>query len=132
MINFEEILNQKVSGVFATIEGNTVQTRVFQSLWVEENKAYFCTGAQKDVYKQLLSNPNASFCVENKYSPVLSVSGEVYFEEDLKFKEEAFRALPSLKNLYETPENPNFKVFYIDIKTVKTFSFTEGTKEYTL
>jgi uncharacterized pyridoxamine 5'-phosphate oxidase family protein len=132
MINFEEILNQKVSGVFATIDENTVQTRVFQSLWVEGNKVYFCTGAQKDVYKQLLSNPNASFCVENKYSPVLSVSGEVYFEEDLKLKEEAFRALPSLKNLYESPENPNFKVFYIDIKTVKTFSFAEGTKEYTL
>ena len=77
MINFEEILNKKVNGILATINEGKPQTRIFQSLWAENNKVYFCTGAQKDVYKQLVSNPNASFCVENKFSPVLSVNGEV-------------------------------------------------------
>jgi hypothetical protein len=43
----------------------------------ENNKVYSCTGAKKDVYKQLVSNPKASFCVENKFAPVLSVNGEV-------------------------------------------------------
>jgi uncharacterized pyridoxamine 5'-phosphate oxidase family protein len=132
MINFKEILDKKVNGVLATIDENTVQTRIFQSLWVEDNKVYFCTGSQKDVYKQLLNNPNVSFCVENKFSPVLSVNGEVSFAEDLKYKEEAFKVLPMLKNIYQTPENSNFKVFYIDIKKVKTFSYAEGPKEYTL
>jgi len=132
MIDFKEILDKKLNGVLATIDGNTVKTRIFESLWVEDNKVYFCTGSQKDVYKQLLNNPNASFCVENKFSPVLSVNGEVSFSEDLKHKEKAFEILPMLKNLYQTPENPNFKVFYIDVKEVKTFSYSEGPKEYRL
>lgn len=132
MINFEEVLNGKVNGVLATTDGNSIQTRVFQSLWVEGNKVFFCTGAQKDVYKQLIAKPIASFCVENKCSPVLSVNGTVSFVEDMSCKEKAFEVLPMLKNLYQAPTNPNFKVFYIDIKQVKTFSYAEGPEEYTL
>lgn len=132
MINFEEILNKKVNGVLATIGENGPQTRVFQSLWAEHNKVYFCTGAQKDVYKQLVSNPDVSFCVENKFSPVLSVNGEVSFVDELKYKERAFQVLPMLKSSYQSPTNENFKVFYIDIKQVKTFDYAEGPKEYKL
>lgn len=132
MINFEEVLNQKVNGILATIDGNQPQTRVFQSLWAENNKVYFCTGAQKDVYKQLISNPNASYCVENKFSPVLSLNGTVSFADELIYKERAFEILPMLVNLYQSPTNENFKVFYIDIKEVKTFSYAEGPIQYTL
>lgn len=132
MINFEEILNKKGNGVLATIGESGPQTRIFQSLWAENNKVYFCTGAQKDVCKQLVSNPNASYCVENKFSPVISVNGKVFFVEELEYKERAFEILPMLKNLYQEPTNPNFKVFYIDIKQVKTFSYAEGPKEYKL
>ncbi|MBU3177551.1 pyridoxamine 5'-phosphate oxidase family protein [Clostridium estertheticum] len=132
MINFEEILNKKVNGVLATIGENGPQTRVFQSLWSENNKVYFCTGSQKDVFKQLVSNPKASYCVENKFSPVMSVNGDVSIIEEMEYKERAFQILPMLKNLYQEPTNPNFKVFCINIKQVKTFSYAEGPKEYSL
>ncbi len=132
MINFEEILNKKVNGILATIGEDGPQTRVIQSLWAENNKVYFCTGAQKDVFKQLVSNPTASYCVENKFSPVLSVNGKVTVVEEIEYKERAFEILPMLVNLYQTPTNPNFKIFYIDIKQVKTFSYAEGPKEYKL
>jgi uncharacterized pyridoxamine 5'-phosphate oxidase family protein len=132
MINFEEVLNKKVNGVLATIGENGPQTRVFQSLWAENNKVYFCTGAQKDVFKQLVSNPKVSYCVENKISPVISVNGDVSIIEEMKYKERAFEILPMLKNLYQEPTNPNFKIFCINIKQVKTFSYEEGPKEYNL
>lgn len=132
MINFEEILNKKVNGILATINEGKPQTRIFQSLWAENNRVYFCTGAQKDVYKQLVSNPNVSFCVENKFSPVLSVNGEVSMSDELEYKKRAFEILPMLVSVYQTPTNENFKVFYIDIKEVKTFSYAEGSKEYSL
>ena len=41
MINFEEILNKKVNGILATINEGKPQTRIFQSLWAENNKVYF-------------------------------------------------------------------------------------------
>lgn len=132
MIDYVSILNKRPNGVLATVGEETPQTRIFEALWVEDNKVYFCTGAQKDVYKQLENNPTASFCVLNKFSPVISVNGLVGFTEEMKYKEKAFELLPMLNNLYQTPTNPNFKIFYIDIKQVKTFSYAQGPDEIRL
>ncbi len=93
---------------------------------------YFCTGAQKPVYKQLTGTPKASFCIENKFSPVMSFNGDVVFEENMEYKERAFQILPMLKKMYQEPTNPFFKVFHINIKKIRTFSYAEGPKEYSL
>lgn len=93
---------------------------------------YFCTGAQKPVYKQLTGTPKASFCIENKFSPVMSFNGDVVFEENMEYKERAFQILPMLKKMYQEPTNPLFKVFHINIKKIRTFSYAEGPKEYSL
>ena len=52
--------------------------------------------------------------------------------DELEYKKRAFEILPMLVSVYQTPTNENFKVFYIDIKEVKTFSYAEGSKEYSL
>ncbi|MBQ7496528.1 MAG: pyridoxamine 5'-phosphate oxidase family protein [Selenomonas sp.] len=132
MIDYEEILNKKVVGVLATVSEDGPQTRAFQALWAETGKVYFCTGAQKPVYKQLTGTPKASFCIENKFSPVMSFNGDVVFEENLEYKERAFQILPMLKKMYQEPTNPLFKVFHINIKKIRTFSYAEGPKEYSL
>lgn len=51
MLDYEEILNKKVVGVLATVSEDGPQTRAFQALWTENGNVYFCTGAQKPVYK---------------------------------------------------------------------------------
>ena len=73
-----------------------------------------------------------SFCIENKFSPVMSFNGDVVFEENLEYKERAFQILPMLKKMYQEPTNPLFKVFHINIKKIRTFSSAEGPKEYSL
>lgn len=133
MFNFEGVLDKEVNGVLATVaENNYPDTRIFQSLWCEGKRVYFCTGAYKDVYDQLQVNPKASFCVENNNSPVLTINGEVTFVDDIAVKEKAFEKIPRLKERYKTVENHEFKVFYIVVKQVKTFSYEEGPKEYNL
>lgn len=37
-----------------------------------------------------------------------------------------------IKGLYKSPDNPIFKLFYIDAEEIETFSFTEGSKTYKL
>lgn len=132
MIKFQEIINKNVSGILATKNGDGVDTRYFQALWAEGNRAYFCTSGKKEVYSQLVKNPEVSFCAENGQSPVLTLNGEVKFIEGLEEKQKAFKVLPMLEKIYQSPENPDFKVFYIEVKEVKTFSFTEGTKRYSI
>ena len=131
MINFAEILKANPNGVLATQDGQGVKTRVFQYLFADGNKAYFCTGSQKPVYDQLKANPNVSFCTyPANFNPVLSINGKAVFVEDMALKTRALDENPPIKGIYNTPENPVFQLFYIDVAEVETFSFAEGPKSY--
>ena len=133
MVNYSEILKENPIGVLATQEGEKVKTRVFQFLFADGNKVYFCTNSEKSVYNQLEINPNVSFCTFTKdFAPVLSINGKVVFTEDFVLKERALEENPLIKGIYNTPDNPIFKLFYIDTEQVETFSFAEGHKAYKL
>ena len=133
MIKYSEILAANPVGVLATQDGDKVKTRVFQFLFADEKKVYFCTSSEKSVYAQLKANPNVSFCTFPKdFSPVLSVNGKIVFVEDFALKERVLEENPLIKGIYNTPDNPIFKLFYIDTEEVETFSFAEGPKTYKL
>jgi len=131
MVDYVAILTKNPVGVFATQDGTKVKTRVFQYLFADGNKVYFCTNSEKPVYKQLQVNPYASFCVYTQdFAPVLSVNGKTVFVEDMALKTKALDENPPIKSIYNTPENPVFKVFYLDVEEIETFSFQEGPKTY--
>ena len=133
MIDFRAILKAAPNGVLATQDGQKVKTRVFQFLFADGNKVYFCTSSEKPVYAQLKANPSASFCAHPaNFSPVLSINGKAVFVEDMALKARALDENPPIKSIYATPDNPVFKIFYIDVQEVETFSFAEGPKSYTL
>lgn len=133
MFNFITILEKNPNGVLATQEGAKLKTRVFQYLFAEGNKVYFCTNSEKPVYAQLQANSNVSFCTyPADYSLVLSINGKAVFDEDMQLKARVLDENPLIKGLYKTPENPVFKMFHIDVSEVETFNFTEGPKTYNI
>jgi len=133
MINFTEILKANPNGVFATQDGNKVKTRIFQYLFSDGNKVYLSTSSEKPVYKQLQANPHVSFCTHPQdFTPVLSINGKVVFVDDPALKKRALDEYPNIKGIFKTPDNPVFKIFYIEIEEVETFSYAEGPKTYTV
>ena len=131
MVDFAKVLKENPVGVFATQDGNKVKTRVFQYLFSDGNKVYFCTNSEKPVYSQMKNNPNVSFCTYSQnFAPVLSINGKVVFVEDIVLKTKALDENPPIKGIYKTPSNPIFKIFYIDVEEVETFNFEEGAKKY--
>jgi len=132
MIDYAAVLKENPNGVLATQDGSKVKTRVFQYLFTDSNKVYFCTSNKKPVYKQIKANPNVSFCTyPANFTPVVSVNGKAVFVNDLSLKTRALDENPGIKGLYNTPDNPVFELFYIDVEEVETFSFTDGPKTYT-
>lgn len=130
-MDYREILKQRPVGVFATQDGETVKTRVFQYFELEGDKVYFATSNKKPVYEQMKKNANVSFCTYTEdYNPVLSVNGKAVFVDDFEFKKRAFEKEPSLAGIYQTPENPDFEVFYIAVEEVEAFSFDEGPVKF--
>lgn len=128
MQTYKDILMTNQNGVLATSDEGKIKTRVFQVLFVKDKKVYFCTNSEKDVYKQLMNNPEVSFCCfGSDFNPVLSVNGLVVFEEDRELKKRALNnENPYIKAQYETVDNPIFKLFYIDIEECVKFTFMEG------
>ena len=127
MIDFKQILKTNPNGVLATQDRDKVKTRVFQFLFTEENKVYFCTSNRKSVYSQLQENPNVSFCT---YAPgfasVLSIDGRVVFVDDKVLKVRALEENPGIKELYQSAENPEFEIFYITPEKIVSFDFKNG------
>ena len=133
MIDYAAILKANPAGVLATQDGKGVKTRVFQYLFADGKKVYFCTASQKPVYKQLSANPNVSFCTYAQgFDPVLSINGKAVFVDDIALKARALDENPQIKGIYGTPDNPAFKIFYIEVEEVATFNFAEGPKSYAL
>lgn len=133
MFDYVSVLAKNPNGVLATKNGEKMATRVFQYLFADGKKVYFGTNSEKPVYAQLKADPNVSFCTfPANFSPVVSINGKAVFVEDLSLKARALDENPMIKGIYKTPENPVFKIFYIDTEEVETFSFTEGPKTYTL
>jgi len=133
MFDYTAILKENPNGVLATQDGNKVATRVFQYLFSDGNKVYFCTSNEKPVYNQLKANPYVSFCTyPANFSPVVSVNGKVTFVGDMALKTRALDENPSIKGIYNIPDNPTFELFCIDAEEIETFSFADGPKTYTI
>jgi len=133
MIDYAAVLKANPNGVLATQDGKGVRTRVFQYLFADGKKVYFCTSSQKPVYKQLKENPNVSFCCyPADFNPVLSINGKAVFVDDIALKTRALNENPPIKGIYGAPDNPVFRLFYIEAEEVETFTFAEGPKSYTI
>ena len=133
MFDFASILKENPNGVLASQNGHKVKTRVFQYLFSEENKVYFCTSSEKPVFAQIKAHPYVSFCTHTaNYTPVVSVSGKAIFVEDMALKARALEENPGIKDIYKRPDNPVFSLFYIEVEEVETFSFAEGPQTFIL
>lgn len=131
--SYVNILEQFPTGVLATQDGGGVRTRAFRFQFAQDNKLYFCTQGFKSVYDQLNANPNVSFCTYTPdFNPTLSISGKAVFVEDVAIKTRLINHNPLIKEIYKSPDNPDFKTFYIEVKEIETFSFAEGSQKYKL
>ena len=129
MVDFQSILAKQPAGVFATQDGSKVETRVFQHMFVKDGKVYFCTSSEKPVYAQMQKNPQVSFCVFTPdFNPVLSINGKVVFVEELDLKKSVLEANELVQSIFKTPDNPVFKVFYINAEEYVSFDFASGKK----
>jgi uncharacterized pyridoxamine 5'-phosphate oxidase family protein len=126
--SFIEVVTQHPDGVLALPEGSglfqgpRLRTGIITFQFAEENRIYFCTNSMKSWYQSLKNNPAVSYCTyAEDFEPVLSFNGKVVFVEDAALKARLMETKPHLKRIYETPDNPVFKVFYINVENIETF-----------
>ncbi len=109
------ILNdQSAFGYLATVDNGKPRVRPWGFMFEENGRLYFCTASNKNVYKQLTTVPYIEYSKTTKDMVWVRVSGEIQFDEDIKKKEKILELMPFLKERYQSPDNPVFKVFYLE------------------
>ena len=87
------------TGVFyvGTIEGNQARVRPFSSVTEFEGNLYLCTNNQKEVYKQIMANPQIEICGMQKGGTWIRITGKAVRDD----RDEA------RKNMLEDPTGPS-------------------------
>ncbi len=112
----------------ATVDGDKPKVRPFGLAIEHDGKIYFVTGNKKEVYKQLQTNPYFEVSTTAKDGSWIRLKGKAVFENNIEVKKKAFDIIPALANLYNTPSDPVFEVFYIDEGEASIYSFTGAPK----
>ncbi len=128
-----EMLAPPCFGSLATVEGGKPRVRPFAFMYEENGRFYFCTSSTKEVYRQLVACPFIEFTRTTEDMRWLRIKGEIKFDEDVRQKEKCFEYYPMLKDIYQSADNPVFKLFYLEHGTAcvgslspeppKTFEF---------
>ena len=116
----------------ATIDGDKPKVRPFGFAMEYEGKLYFCTSSEKNVYKQLVSNPYFEACTMSDNGQWIRLEGKAVFDPSLEVKAKVFEVMPNLVNIYKSADNPIFQVFYIEEGLATLYSFSDAPRIITL
>jgi uncharacterized pyridoxamine 5'-phosphate oxidase family protein len=108
-----EFLQRNPVQYLATIgRDNKAKCRPFMFCLAHEDKLWFCTNSQKDVYQDMQANPSIEVCVSSPDYAWIRLNGTAVFEDDRAVKG-ACMGNPIVKGQYGTADNPIFEVFYL-------------------
>jgi len=128
-----QFLNENALQYFATVglDGKP-KVRPFQFMFEKEGKLWFCTGNDKEVYKEMSNNPYIESCSCTPDYKWLRLSGKAVFSEDTAIKEEIVEKAPLVKMVYKSADNPVFEIFYLEEAKGTFYVFGEPPKEIKL
>ncbi len=101
-------------GCLATVdEAGKPHVRLWEFMFEQGLKLWFSTSNTEDVFGELQCNPAVEFCSTSRDLLTVRVSGEVIFGIDLNIKRKMLEQSDWAKSTYQTPENPEFEIFYL-------------------
>ena len=117
MSKVNDFLTEAKVFYLATVDGDQPKVRPL-GLHVEvDGKVVFGIGDFKDVYRQLVANPKTEIVAAKPDGHWLRYTGKVVFDDDPKYQEAAFEAMPNLRNIYNEETGHKMKMFYLEDAT---------------
>ena len=125
-----EFLKTAETYYLATVEGDQPRVRPFGTVNIFENKLYIQTGKNKNVAKQISSNPKVEICAM-KGDEWIRVTGTLVLDERTEAQESMLNNYPSLRAMYTTGPNGNTAVFFFRDAVATISSFSHGPEVIT-
>lgn len=100
------------------------KVRPFQFMLEKDGKLWYCTGNQKDVYKEIQNNPYIEISASSPESAWVRISGRVVFVDDREVKKAILDMNGLVRSIYKTPDNPIFETFYLEDAKAGIYDFS--------
>jgi pyridoxamine 5'-phosphate oxidase len=116
----------------ASVEGDKPHTRILTMYRVDDSGIILQSDKRKDLYKQLLKNPQVEICFfdTTKYVEV-RVSGRMEIVEDLALKQELVEARAFLKPVVDEIGHDTIAVYRLRNGKATAWSFTTDVEPKT-
>jgi uncharacterized pyridoxamine 5'-phosphate oxidase family protein len=121
----------KTNPVFhlATVDGNKARVRPFGFCMVRNNALYLCTNKTKDVFKQMVKNPDVEISDMGTDGTWLRIRGKVAVDDSYDTKVQAFKEAPQLLQIYpKGADDENYVTLYFTEAEATLFSFAGSPK----
>ena len=126
MSNVQEVFDYlKASRIFylGTVEGDQPRVRPMGAIALYEGKLYFQTANTKNVFKQLLANPNVELCAMGAEGTWIRIQAKAIHDDRLIAREYMMDANPGLKNRYSADDGI-CEVLYLEQGNAVISAFT--------
>ena len=111
----------------ATIDDNLPKVRPFHTFDIYDNHFYLQTEKTKDVFKQVIANPNVQLCA--LYGNLwLRITGTIKIDDSINAKRHMFDNNIDLKCKYDV-NNKGIKLLYFDTGTITIYDNDTIIKE---
>jgi uncharacterized pyridoxamine 5'-phosphate oxidase family protein len=126
-----QFLNKNKSCVLATADGNKPHVRGMMIFRADENGIVFHTGNFKEVYKQVMANPNVELCFNNANPNFMEyvqirVSGTAAPDNDAQLKAEIIADRPFLKPVMAKKGEDSVAVFRVTNLTATVWMMAQN------
>ena len=125
----------KANPVFhlATVDGAAARVRPFGFVMVYSNKLYICTNKTKDVFKQMLKNPEIEISGMGTDGTWLRIRGKATADDSREAKAQAFKEGPTLLQIYpKGADDETFVTLYLTEAVATLYSFTGAPQTISL
>lgn len=109
-----------------TVDGNAPRVRPFGFVMGFGGKLCFATSNQKNVYKQMKSNPKIEIAATSKTGEWLRLAGDAVFLTSKESKKAALDVMPSLGKMYRVDDSI-FEIF--SIENAEATFYSNGTSK---
>ena len=124
-----EFLKANPTFHLATVDGDAARVRPFGFVMVYKDRLYICTNKTKDVFKQMLKNPEVEISDMGSDGTWLRIHGKVAVDDTREAKAQAFEEAPMLLQIYpKGADDETYVTLYFTEAVATLYSFTGAPK----
>ncbi len=117
-----EFIKQCENFMFVTTENNVPHARPFGAIMEHNGDLYVTTSICKDVYEQVLANPNIQIiAIKPKSREWIRITGVTEISNELILKEKIMLECPILLKRFESAKADNFVLIKIRVIKVENY-----------